>query len=124
MQITQEGVHAVLRHRKALLQHLARDLAPTVHLYLQMRDWVAGVGGPVLATMEDQLYLHDQGLGDTLHVLSKSVFASCFIACFHGVQSHVSCGGHLDGCAAVVDSVMSYLNAGSFVFRRAFSSFS
>ena len=65
----------MFRHRKALLQHLARDLAPTVDPYLRMHDWVAGVGGPVLATMVDQLYLDDQGLGDTLDVLSQSAFA-------------------------------------------------
>lgn len=83
MQVTKEGVRAVLRHRKALLQSLACDLAPAVDPHLRMHDWVAGAGGPVFQTMVQQLYLDDQGLSDTLDVLCQSAcnpWFNCILA--------------------------------------------
>ena len=50
-QATAVGVRCILRHRKALLQHMASPLVPLGVHGLPMRDWVRGVGGPVFTSM-------------------------------------------------------------------------
>lgn len=74
MQLTKEGVLAILRHRKALLQRLASPRAPEVSAECKQLDWLAGAGGPVFASIVDQLFLDDYGLGDMLDVLCESAF--------------------------------------------------
>lgn len=69
LQATKEGVLVILRHRKALLQKLAAPYAPTVNVELNMKDFVAAVGGPLLDTIVEQLFLDDRGMADALDVL-------------------------------------------------------
>lgn len=71
-QITKEGVLAILRHRKALLQVQTSDIAPEVAPECVMHDWVAGAGADVFTNIVKQLFRDDAGLSDMLEVLCES----------------------------------------------------
>lgn len=79
--MTKEGVLAVTRHRKALLQVLMSAVAPERAPECNMHDWAAGAGGKVFTNIIEQLFTEDHGLGDMLEVLCERTFHDTCTPC-------------------------------------------
>lgn len=75
MQVTKQGVNVVLKHRKALLQLLAREHAPARCDVLKsiQRDYVRLVGGERFENIVKQLAVDDCGMPEVADIVAGSM---------------------------------------------------
>ena len=117
LQATRVGMNAILRYRKAYLQHMAErtGLMPVGREDLGMRDHISAVGGRCFANAVGHMVVDDNHASDIAAILTGGmrdhgvVRVACVVASGCGHLCAFTCGIPLEVAICMVCQNQSYL---------------